>query len=49
MQVGDDRDEIDVSYAGANAADRRDPAGNGGNPFTESGWVGWTDMDNGYA
>ena len=23
--------------------------GNGGNPFTESGWTGWTDLDNGYA
>ena len=22
--------------------------GNGGNPFTESGWTGWTALDNGY-
>ena len=50
--VGDDRDEIDVDYSGSGA-----PAvthqviltGNGGNPFTESGWTGWTDLDTGYA
>ena len=23
--------------------------GDGGNPFTESGWTGWFDLDNGYA
>ena len=23
--------------------------GNGGNPFTEAGWTGWTALDNGYA
>ncbi len=48
--VGDDRDEIDVNYAGTNhPQDDVILPGNGGNPFTESGWVGWTDMDNGYA
>ncbi len=49
--VGDDRDEIDVVYTGPNAPAHNDVIlpGNGGNPFTESGWVGWTDLDNGYA
>jgi hypothetical protein len=54
--VGDDRDEIDVVYNNGNpGAGVPLPAhqviltGNGGNPFTESGWTGWTDLDNGYA
>jgi hypothetical protein len=54
--VGDDRDEIDVIYNHGNAGTGV-PAqphetiltGNGGNPFTESGWTGWFDLDNGYA
>ncbi len=54
--VGDDRDEIDVIYNNGNAG-AGVPAqptemiltGNGGNPFTESGWTGWFDLDNGYA
>jgi hypothetical protein len=48
--VGDDRDEILVQYSGSGApAPQRQPilTGNGGNPFTESGWTGWIDMDNG--
>lgn len=48
--VGDDRDVIDVHYSGAGApSPRLDQilTGNGGNPFTESGWIGWTDMDSG--
>ena len=48
--VGDDRDEIIVQYSGSGApAPHRQSilTGNGGNPFTESGWTGWIDMDNG--
>lgn len=52
--VGDDRDEIDVDYNN----DKPGPGvpspqheviltGNGGNPFTESGWTGWTALDDG--
>jgi hypothetical protein len=46
--VGDDRDEVDVNYTGANAPqDDVILTGNGGNPFTESGWTGWTALDGG--
>jgi len=48
--VGDDRDVITVGYSGAGApTPRREQilTGNGGNPFTESGWTGWVAMDNG--
>ena len=51
--VGDDRDEIDVSYSGNGAPtdSQENPAviltGNGGDPFTQSGWTGWTALDNG--
>ena len=47
---GDDRDEIDVDYSGANAPTPNHQVirtGNGGNPFTEAGWMGWTAMDEG--
>ncbi len=50
--VGDDRDEIDVDYSGANAPTPNHQViltGNGGNPFNESGWTGWTAMDDGTA
>jgi hypothetical protein len=50
--VGDDRDEIDVDYSGTGAPTPNHQViltGNGGNPFTESGWTGWTDVDNGIA
>jgi hypothetical protein len=50
--VGDDRDEIAVDYSGARApqpAHQEILTGNGGNPFTESGWTGWTAMDEGSA
>ena len=49
---GDDRDEIDVSYSGPGApqpAHQVILTGNGGNPFTEAGWMGWTAMDAGSA
>jgi hypothetical protein len=48
--VGDDRDEIDVDYSGTGAPSPHHQViltGNGGNPFTESGWTGWTALDNG--
>jgi hypothetical protein len=49
--VGDDRDVIEVLYG----LDKGSPApdfietGDGGNPFTESGFTGWFDLDHGYA
>ena len=49
---GDDRDEIDIDYSGAGAPQPTHQViltGNGGNPFTEAGWTGWFDMDNGSA
>jgi hypothetical protein len=46
--VGDDRDVITVDYAGADApSPEQILTGNGGNPFTESGWTGWVALDNG--
>ncbi|MBV8429542.1 MAG: hypothetical protein JO244_00140, partial [Solirubrobacterales bacterium] len=48
--VGDDRDEIDVNYSGPDAPTPSHQVirtGNGGNPFTEAGWTGWTAMDEG--
>jgi hypothetical protein len=50
--VGDDRDELVVAYKGVGAPTPSQQAimtGNGGNPFEESGWTGWTDLDNGSA
>ncbi len=49
--VGDDRDVVEVLYG----LDKGSPApdfietGDGGNPFTESGFTGWFDLDHGYA
>ncbi len=48
--VGDDRDEIDVTYSGTGAPTPNDQViltGNGGNAFSESGWTGWFDLDTG--
>ncbi len=50
--VGDDRDEIDVDYSGTGAptpAHQVVLTGNGGDAVNESGWTGWTAMDNGTA
>jgi hypothetical protein len=49
--VGDDRDQVTVAYVGAGAPSpsyQVIQTGNGGNPFTESGWTGWFDLDNGF-
>jgi hypothetical protein len=49
---GDDRDQIDIDYSGADAPQPSHQViltGNGGNPFTEAGWMGWLAMDNGSA
>jgi hypothetical protein len=48
--VGDDRDEVDVIYSGAGAPNPHHQViltGNGGNPWIESGWTGFTAMDQG--
>ena len=47
--VGDDRDEIDITYGAGGPTPNNQVimTGNGGNPFTESGWTGWFDLDNG--
>src|SRR5690348_7593131 len=47
--VGDDRDVIDVLYSGTGAPQNElILTGNGGDPFNESGWTGWGDLDTGY-
>jgi hypothetical protein len=49
--VGDDRDEAEISYGSGAGSPPPDviETGEGGNPFTESGYTGWFDLDNGYA
>lgn len=49
--VGDDRDRVAVAYASRTRAPGIDAieTGNGGNPFTQSGYTGWFDLDHGYA
>jgi hypothetical protein len=50
--VGDDRDEIDVDYSGAGAPTPHHQViltGNGDDPLDESGWTGWTWLDQGFA
>jgi hypothetical protein len=49
--VGDDRDQLDVGYGFTRSSPPPDliQTGSGGNPFTESGYTGWYDLDNGYA
>ena len=48
--VGDDRDQISVSYgSGPRPTPDLIQTGSGGNPFTASGYTGWFDLDNGYA
>jgi hypothetical protein len=45
--VGDDRDEINIDYGAGGPENDVILTGNGGNPFTESGWTGWTALDQG--
>ena len=45
--VGDDRDLITVRYSGAPLRPDFIATGSGGNPFSESGWTGWSDLDTG--
>ncbi len=49
--VGDDRDVIEVFYGLGPQSPSPDliETGDGGNPFTESGFTGWFDLDHGYA
>jgi hypothetical protein len=49
--VGDDRDLLEVFYGFNRSSPAPDliSTGDGGNPFTESGWTGWYELDHGYA
>jgi hypothetical protein len=47
--IGDDRDEIAVLYRSKEIKPTLIATGDGGNPFTESGWTGWFVLDHGYA
>ncbi len=49
--VGDDRDAIAVAYGVSPGSPKPDliTTGDGGNPFTQSGYTGWFDLDHGYA
>ena len=47
--VGDDRDEIDVDYGAGGPQNDVILTGNGGNPYNEAGWTGWTALDQGSA
>jgi hypothetical protein len=45
--VGDDRDVIGVSYGRGGPEPDLILTGSGGDPFAESGWTGWLDLDTG--
>lgn len=49
--VGDDRDLLRIVYGLLPGSPSPDAiaTGNGGNPFTASGWTVWFDLDHGYA
>jgi hypothetical protein len=49
--VGDDRDLLEILYGFSRSSPPPDliSTGDGGNPFTESGWTGWYELDHGYA
>ena len=47
--VGDDREGLAVAYGGAHPTADLIATGDGGNPFTESGYTGWFDLDHGFA
>jgi hypothetical protein len=46
---GDDRDTVFVRYQAGGPPDDTILTGDGGNPFTESGWTGWFDLDHGFS
>jgi hypothetical protein len=47
--AGDDRDELIVAYGAPGQPPELVETGDGGNPFTESGYTGWFSLDHGYA
>jgi hypothetical protein len=47
--VGDDRDVLEVAYGPGGPAPDLIAADGGGNPFNQSGWTSWFDLDHGYA
>jgi hypothetical protein len=47
--VGDDREEILVRYDAGGPPPELIQTGDGGNPFGQSGWTGWFDLDHGFA
>jgi hypothetical protein len=47
--VGDDREGVAVAYGGTHPTADVIATGDGGNPFTESGYTGWFDLDHGFA
>jgi hypothetical protein len=47
--VGDDRDQILVRYGPGGPRPDLIQTGSGGNPFTQSGWTGWSALDAGFA
>ncbi len=49
--VGDDRDQIEILYGSSPSGPTPDfiQTGDGGNPFTESGFTGWFALDHGNA
>lgn len=46
--VGDDRDQLLVQYGSGGPRPELIQTGNGGDPFTQSGYTGWFDLDHGY-
>jgi hypothetical protein len=46
--VGDDRDQIAIEFNSKQLKPDLIETGSGGNPFNESGWTGWYDLDHGY-
>lgn len=45
--TGDDRDLVLISYGAGGPADDLIATGSGGDPYSESGWTGWLDLDTG--
>jgi hypothetical protein len=47
--LGDDRDQLAIMFNSRLIKPDLIQTGDGGNPFTESGWTGWYDLDHGYS